>query len=126
MPINVLRTGMHPHMMLYMLDKLFCIYRGVGMNDVDGQHIVAYQNLTIALLHCMKQCISPKKACSTLEDAYSWVVLSDVNGLECLAWAVYDGVFMPGDPLVLTSHPEWACIITGTTIHLIFHGATNS
>ena len=40
-PIDVLRTGSHPHMLLNMLNELFYMYRGVGQNDADGQHVVA-------------------------------------------------------------------------------------
>ena len=29
-PIDVLRTGSHPHMLLYVLNELFNVYRGVG------------------------------------------------------------------------------------------------
>ena len=53
-PINVLRTGSCKHMLLYMLDKLFYMYKGVGANDVDGQCVVAYEILKAALLHCME------------------------------------------------------------------------
>ena len=45
-PINVLRTSTCPRMMLYTLDELFFICRGMGTNDVDGQHIIAYE------IHC--------------------------------------------------------------------------
>ena len=126
MPIALRRTGMCPHMMLYTLDELSCMFWGVGTNNIDGQHVVAYEILTIASLHCTEWHGSPKKPCNTLGDAYPRVVLSDVNGLECLAWAVYDGVFVPGDPPVLTGHHDWSCIIAGTTLCLIFCRKTPS
>ena len=88
---------MHPRMMLYALDELFYVYRGVGTNDVDGQHIVAYEILTVVLLCCTEQCSNPKKACNTLGNAYPRVNLNGVNGLKHLAWAIYDGVYMPGN-----------------------------
>ena len=126
MPIDLRRTGTHPCMMLYALNELFYLFWGVGTNNIDGQCIIAYEIHTIALLHCMEQCSSPKRPCNTLGDAYPRVVLSDMNGLECLAWAVYDGVFVSGDPSVLTGHHDWSRIIAGTTLHLIFHGKTPS
>ena len=126
MPIDLRRTGMHLHMMLYVLDELFNVFQGVGANDIDGQRIVAYEILTVASLCCMEQHGSPKKPCNTLGDAYPRVVLSDVNGLECLAWAVYNGVFVTGDPPVLTGHHDWSRIIAGTTLHCIFHGKAPS
>ena len=124
-PIDVLRTGSHPCMLLYMLNELFYVYKGVGVNDEDGQRIAAYEILTVVLLHCMEQCGSQKKECNTLGAAYPRVNLSDMDGLECLTWAVYDEVYMPGDPPALTSHHDWERIIVGTTLHLIFHGKTN-
>ena len=78
-PIDLKRTGTHPlYMMLYALDELFYMFCGIDTNDIDGQHVIAY----------------------------SRVVLSDVNSLECLAWAMYDGVFVPGDSPVLTGHHD--------------------
>ena len=124
MPIDLRSTGTHSYMMLYTLDELFYMFWDIGTNDIDGQCIVTYEILTVALLHCMEWCGSPKKPCNTLGDAYPRVVLSDVNGLECLAWAVYDGVFVPGHPPVLTGHHDWSHIITGITLHLIFHRKT--
>ena len=124
-PINVLRTGICPCMLLYMLDELFYVYKGVGGNDVDRQHVVAYEILNIVLLHCMEWCSSQKKECNSLGAAYPRVNLSDVDGLEHLAWAVYNGVYVPGDLPGLTGHHYWDCIISGTTLCLIYHGRTH-
>ena len=118
------RTRMHPHMMLYAMDEMFHVFRGVGANNVDGQCIVAYEILTLASLCCTEWCGCAKKHCNTLGNAYPLVNLTNVDNLEHLAWAVYDGVFIPGDPPVLTGHHDWSHIITGMTLHLIFHGKT--
>ena len=125
-PIDLRRNGTHPHMILYALDELFYMFWGIGANDIDGQHIVTYEILTVASLCCTEWCGSPKKPCNTLGDAYPRIVLSNVNGQECLAWAMYDGVFVPGDPPALTGHHDWSCIITGKTLCLIFCGKTPS
>ena len=50
MPIDVLRTSSHPCMLLYMLDELFYVYKGVEVNDADGQHVVAYKILMVVSL----------------------------------------------------------------------------
>ena len=126
MPIDLKRTGMHPCMMLYALDELFYMFWGIGTNDIDGQHVIIYEILTLASLCCTEQCGSPKKPCNTLGDAYPRVILSNVNGLECLAWAMYDSMFVSGDPPVLTGHHDWLRIIAGTTLHLIFCRKTPS
>ena len=125
-PIDLRMNGTHTRMMLYALDELFYMFWGIGANDIDGQCVVAYEILTIALFCCTEWHGSPKKPCNTLGDAYPRVILSDVNSLECLAWAVYNGVFVPGDPPALTGHHDWSCIIAGTTLCLIFHGKTPS
>ena len=74
-----------------MFDELFSVYKVVGANDADGQRIVAYEILTVVSLCCTEQCGSQKE-CNTLGAAYPRVNLSDVDGLEHLAWAVYNGV----------------------------------
>ena len=124
MPCIQKRTGMHPCMMLYAMDEMFHVFQGVGANDVNGQRVVAYEILTVVSLHCMEWHGCAKKHYNTLGDTYPLVDLTDMDDLELLAWAVYDIVFIPGDPPILTRHHDWLCIITGTTLHLIFHGKT--
>ena len=119
-PIDLKRTGTRPRMMLYALDELFYMFGGIGTNNIDGQHVIAHEILTVTLL-CCTEWSSPKKPCNTLGDAYPRVVLSDVNGLECLAWAMYDGMFVPE-----AGHHDWSHIIAGTTLHPIFCGKTPS
>ena len=92
--------------------------------DLGGQCIVAYEILALVSLHYMEWCGSAKMCCNTLNDAYPLVDLTDVDDLEHLAWAMYNGVFIPGDPPKLTSHHKWSCIITGMTLCLIYCGKT--
>ena len=51
--------------------------------------------------------------------------LLSADGLEHLAWAVYDGVFVPGDKLALSGHYDWDRVVAGTLICLIFQGQTD-
>ena len=122
-PIDMLRTGSHPCMLLHVLNILFYMYKGVGGNDMDRQCVVAYEILKVALLNCMEQRGSQKEY-KTLGAAYPRVNLSDMEGLEHLAWAVYDGVNVPGDLPGLTGHHNWDHIFVGTTLCLIYHGRT--
>ena len=39
-------------MLLYALDELFHVFRGVGANDINRQCVVAYEILSFASLHC--------------------------------------------------------------------------
>ena len=102
------------------------MYRGVGTNNTDGHHIVAYEILTVVSLCCTEWHSSPKKACSTLGDAYPRVNLRDVKGLEHLALAINDGVYMPCNPPVPTGHLDLEHIIVGTILLLIFHGTSSN
>ena len=43
-----------PKMLLYVLDKLFHVFRWLGVNDLNGQCVVAYEILSFALLHCIE------------------------------------------------------------------------
>ena len=121
----MLRTGSHPRLLLYALNELFYVYKGVGANDADGQHVVAYKILKVVSLHCMEWRSNQKKECNTLEAAYPRVNLSDMDGLEHLAWVVYNGVYVPGNPPDLTGHHNWECKIVRTTLCLIYCGRTN-
>ena len=97
MHFNVLMTGSHLRMLLYKLNELFYMYRGVGENDTDRQCVVVYEILKVVSLCCMERHGSKKEESNTLGAAYPKVNLSDVDGLEHLAWAVYDGVYVPGN-----------------------------
>ena len=47
--------------------------------------------------------------------------LGDVGNLERLAWAVYDGMYVPGSGPALSGPHNCACIPDKVTTH-IFHG----
>ena len=124
-PYNKLHEGMHPKMLLYALDKLFHVFRGVGANDLNGQCVVAYEILLFALLHCMEQRGKPIDPHSTCGDAYTVVDVDDEKALKQLVWAIYDGVLLPGHPPQLWGQHDWAQIMAGT-YHLVFWAKHNS
>ena len=123
-PCSIKCTGSHPKMLLYALDELLHVFWGMGANDIDRQQVIAYEILTFALLCCMEWHGKPKKHHKMHGEAYLRVDLNDVDGLECLAWAVYDGVFLPGKPPTLTGHHDWGWIIAETMLRLIYWEAT--
>ena len=49
----------------------------------------------------------------------------DASSLECLAWAMYDGVFVPSNKPALSGHYDWDCVVAGTLICLIFWEQTD-
>ena len=119
-PCNVKQKGTCPKTLLYAQDELFHIFLGVGANDLN----VAYEILFFMSLHCKEQQGKLKKCCYTHGEAAARVDLNDADGLECLTWAFSDGVFLPGDLLMLTGYHDWQRIIAGTMLHLISLGAT--
>ena len=46
------------------------------------------------------------------------------KGLKWLAWAIYDGVLLPGDPPHLQGQHDWVQIIAGTYC-LVFRGKSD-
>ena len=123
-PYDKLREGMHPKMLLYTLDKLFHVFKGVGANDLNGQCMVAHEILSFASLCCMEWRGKPINPCKTCGDASTMVDVDDEKGLKQLTWAIYDGVFLPGDPPQLQGQHDWAQIMAGT-YHLMFWGEYN-
>ena len=63
---------------------------------------------------------------NTLGDAYPHVDFQDAADLEHLAWAVYDGIFVPGWAPDLSGYQDWDHIVTVTLIPLIYQGETNN
>ena len=46
MAIDVLHTGYHPSILMYMLDEIFFVYKKMQMiDDLDVQHMVAFEIL---------------------------------------------------------------------------------
>ena len=58
----------------------------------------------------------------TLGVAYPHVNIWDVAGLEKLAWAIYDGVYILGRVPALSGYRDWDRIVVGTPIPLIYQG----
>ena len=57
--------GTCPKMLLYALNELFHVFRGVGASDLDGQCVVVYEILSFASLHCTEQWGKPIDPSST-------------------------------------------------------------
>ena len=123
--LDVLCTGYYLHILMYALEKLFFVFKKLWSNDFDTQCMVAYEIPQIASCQCREQYGSEKKKGNMLGDTYSWADLQDANSLEHLAWAMYNGVFMPGNKPALSGHYNWDHVVVGTWIHLIFQGQTD-
>ena len=120
--LDMLRIGYHPCILMYMLDELFFVFKKLWAANFDVQCVVAYDILQIASHRCTEQHGSKKKKGNMLGDAYPQVDFRDADGLDCLAWAMYDGIFVPGDKPALFGHYDWDRVVAGTLIHLISWG----
>ena len=69
----------------------------------------------------MEQRGKPIDPHSTNGDLSTMVDVDDEKGLKQLAWAIYDGVLLPGDPLQLQGQHDWAWIIVHSYC-LVFQG----
>ena len=47
--LDMLRTGYCLHILMYMFDELFFVFKKLRANDFNAQCVVAYKNLQIAL-----------------------------------------------------------------------------
>ena len=56
----------------------------------------------------------------TLGDAYPHINFQDVAWLERLAWAIYDGVFVPDRAPDMSGYQDWDHIVVGTLVPLIY------
>ena len=63
--------------------------------------------LHITQHHCTEQHGGEKVKGHTFGDAYPHVDFWDVTGLEQLAWAIYDSVFIPGRVPDLLGCQDW-------------------
>ena len=117
-PEDSMRDGYHPKMLLYVLDELFYVYVQIKNSQrVDNKLVLAYEILCISANWCTDQQNGIKK--TGVPDALALLNMNDVHYLECLVWAVYDGMLLVGPwPELLGDH-SWCTgyisISTGAT-----------
>ena len=90
--------------------------RSYRADDFDAQCVVAYEILQIVSCGCMDWCGSEKQKDNTLGDAYPWVDFWDIHSLEHLAWAIHNGVFMPGNKPALSGYYNYDRVLVGTLV----------
>ena len=105
-PYDKKQQGTQLQMLLYALNELLHVFRGVGVNDTNGQCVVAHEILSLASLHCTEQqAHRPPHVWGTVS---TLVDVHDEKGLEQLTWATYDGVLLHGDLPQLQDQYDWA------------------
>ena len=92
---DVLQDGYQPKMLLYTLDELFYVFDQVKQQrGMDEKFVVAYEILCLSMLWCTEWWHGSEK--KGMPDSLSLVNVNDTHHLECLVWAVYDGVLLVG------------------------------
>ena len=92
--VDVLQIRYRPH--LFYTHELFHVFNQLKDDDFDMFCIGAWEILHIAQCHCMEWHRARKCKGHTLGDAYLHINFQDPAGLEWLAWAIYNRVFIPG------------------------------
>ena len=112
-----MRDEYHPKMILYALDELFYIYVQVkNSQKPDDKLMLAYEILCISTNCCTNRWNGIKK--TGVPDALALLNVDDVHHLECLAWAVYDGVFLVGPWPKLSGDCPWCTVLAGLQQHI--------
>ena len=91
-------------------------------DDFDAQCIVMWEILHITQHHCTEWRTGGKAKGQTLGYAYPHIDFQDVAVLDQLAWAIYDGVFIPGRVPDMLGYQDWDRIAVGTLVPLIYQG----
>ena len=107
-----MRNGYCPKMLLYALDELFYIFMQVKSSQrADERLVVAYEILCISANCCTDRWNGVKE--TSMPDALALLKVEDARHLECLVWAVYDGMLLVDpQPKLLGDHP-WCTVLAG-------------
>ena len=112
-----MRDEYHPKMLLYALDELFYVYAQVkNSGRVDDKLVLAYEILCIPTNHCTDRRNGIEK--TSVPDALALINVNDVRHLECLAWAVYDGILLVGPWPELSGDHSWCTVLAGLHQHI--------
>ena len=105
--VNLLRSGHHPKMFLFLLEEMAYTYTCIGADDGDGLWVMVYKVLAMAEMryHLCKRSANPRD--TTWGEAMSHVVLGDLARLERLTWAIFDGALAAGASPELRHDESW-------------------
>ena len=124
--VNLLCSGHHLKMFLFLLEEMACVYAHIGAEDVDGLQVMAYEVFTMAeMWYCLrKRSVNPQDM--MWGDARSRVVLGDLTRLEKLMWAVFDGALATGALPELGPDESWERVVCGIFDKLVYIGRNPS
>ena len=122
--VNLLHSGLHPKMFLFLLEEM--AYACVGAEDINGLRVMVYEVLTMTE---MQYCLCKRSAHPldmTWGDAMSRVVLGDLARLEKLTWAIFDGALATGASPELRPDESWEWVVRGIFDKLVYVGRNPS
>ena len=109
---DAMRDGYWPKMLLFMLDELFYIYSQIkNLQRANKKIIVTYEILCLSMNRCTDQWHGLKE--TSVLDALALLNVNDARHLECLVWAVYDGVLLAGPWPELPGDRPWCTVLAG-------------
>ena len=112
-----MRDGYRPKMLLFALDELFYIYVQVkNSGRADDKLMLAYEILCISANRCTDRKNGIEK--TGVPDTLALLNVEDVCHLECLMWAVYDGVLLVGLWPKLLGNCPWCTVLAGLQRHI--------
>ena len=102
---DIMRNSYQPKMLLFALDELFYIYDQIKkQRRADEKIVVTYEILCFSSNWCTERQHGFKK--TSMPNAMALLNVDDAHHLECLAWAVYNGVLLVGPwPKLPGDHP---------------------
>ena len=118
--VNLLRSGHHPKMFLFLLEEMVYAYTRVNADDVDGLQVMVYEVLAMDEMWYRLHKRSTNPQDMTRGDAMSRVVLGDLAGLEKLTWAVFDGALTTGASPELGPNESWEQVVHGIFDKLVY------
>ena len=111
-PVDKEHMGSCPKM-LFALDKLSYVYQCI--DNTDALRVIAYEMLSFTSHRCMEWHNGRLKPEHDMhEPTMPHVNLGDIGSLERFAWAVYNGMYVPGNQPTLSGPHDWACVLNKT------------
>ena len=83
---------------------------------MDAKIVVPYEILCLSMQRCTKWWHGVEK--TDVPDALALLNMNDAHHLECLAWAVYDGVLLVGRQPKLPGNRPWCMGLAGLYKHI--------
>ena len=124
--VNLLHSGHHPKMFLFLLEEMVYMYTRVGADDANGLWVMAYEVLIMAEMWYFLRKRSANPQDMMWGDAMSCVVLGDLVRLEKLAWAISDRALATGVSPELRPNESWERMVHGIFDKLVYIGRNPS